>query len=128
MKKIIIIALILILVLLPVITVMAGCAKLVSTEYETVQVEIVDQYHRGSYMTPCRVGKVTTFITHPAVYRITVAYNGVEYSISGHDTWEQYRYMVGMTVPATIETRVYDDGTVKYDIVALGEENPNVPD
>lgn len=120
MHKFLVIALIVLLVLLPVFTIMAGCAELISTEYETVQVKIVDKYHRGSYLTPMRAGKVTTYITHPAVWRITVEYEGVEYSISGHDTYDRYKDMVGETISATLEIRRYDDGTIKYDITELG--------
>ena len=123
MKKFLVIALIVLLVLLPVCVIMAGCAELISTEYETVQVTIVDKHHRGSYITPIHTGKVTTFVTHPAVWRITVEYEGVEYSISGHDTYDQYKDMIGETISATLEIRRYDDGTVKYDITDLGGES-----
>ena len=98
---------------------LAGCAKLINTEYENVEVNIVDEYHRGMYVTPIRAGKVTTMVTHPAVYRITVEYNGVEYTISGSDTYNKYKEKVGKTTIGTLEIRTYDDGTVKYDIIAL---------
>lgn len=117
MKKIFI----LILVLLLGCSILCGCAELISTEYETVQAEIIDEYYRGGYMVPMRVGKVTTMRHVPATYRITVRYEGVEYYFGGHDTWEQYKDMVGETVAATLEIRTYDDGTIKRDITALGE-------
>lgn len=98
---------------------LVGCAKLVSTECENVEVNIVDEYHKGMYMTPVFNGKTTTMITHPAVYRITVEYNGVEYTISGSDTYNKYKEKVGQTATGTLEIRTYDDGTVKYDITAL---------
>ena len=98
---------------------LVGCAKLVSTEYENVEVNIVDEYHRGMYVTPIRAGKVTTMVTHPAVYRITVEYNGVEYTISGSDTYNKYKEKVGQTATGTLEIRTYDDGSVRYDITAL---------
>ena len=98
---------------------LVGCAKLVSTEYKNVEVNIVDEYHRGMYITPVFNGKTTTMITHPAVYRITVEYNGVEYTISGSDTYNKYKEKVGQTVVGTLRIRTYDDGTVKYDITEL---------
>lgn len=70
-------------------------------------------------MTPIRVGKVTTMQTHPAVYRITVKYNDVEYSISGSDTYEKYKEHIGEYTNGTLEIRTYDDGTIKYDILSL---------
>lgn len=99
--------------------VLTGCAKCISTEYENVEVNIVDEYHRGMYVTPIRAGKVTTMVTHPAVYRITVEYNGVEYTISGSDTYNKYKDMVGQTTTGTLEIRTYDNGSVRYDITSL---------
>ena len=98
---------------------LVGCTKLVSTECENVEVSIVDKYYRGMYLTPVFNGKTTTFITHPAVYRITVEYNGVEYTISSSDTYNKYKEKVGQTAIGTLEIRTYDDGSVKYDITAL---------
>ena len=98
---------------------LVGCAKCISTEYENVEVNIVDEYHRGMYTTPMRVGKVTTIQTHPAVYRITVEYNDVEYTISGSDTYNKYKDKVGQTTIGTLEIRIYDDGSVRYDITSL---------
>ena len=37
---------------------LTGCAKLVNTEYKNVEVEIVDEYHRGMYITPIFNGKL----------------------------------------------------------------------
>lgn len=98
---------------------LVGCAKLVSTEYKNVEVNIIDEYHKGMYITPVFNGKTITMITHPAVYRITVEYNGVEYTISGSDTYNKYKEKVGQTAIGTLEIRTYDDGTVKYDITEL---------
>ena len=98
---------------------LTGCAKLVNTECENVEVIIVDKYYREMYMTPVFSGKTLTMITHPAVYRVTVEYNGVEYMISGSDTYKKYKEKIGQTAIGTLEIRTYDDGTVKYDITEL---------
>ena len=96
-----------------------GCAKCINTEYENVEVTIVDKYHRAMWMQPVRAGKVTTFITHPAVWRITVEYNGVEYTVNGSDTYNKYKDKIGQIAVGQFEINTYDDGTVKYDIVSL---------
>ena len=62
---------------------LAGCAKVVKTEESTVQVKITDEYYQNAYMTSVYNGKSFTFVPHPATYRITVQYNGEEYSVSG---------------------------------------------
>lgn len=110
---------ILLLIIAPMI--LTGCAKLVNTEYETVEVTIVDSYHRGAYSIPVRVGKVTTIQHRPAVYRIYVEHNGEQYAFGGYDIWQHYKNMIGCAIPATLEIRTYDDGTVKYEITALEE-------
>ena len=99
--------------------VLSGCAKLVNTAYQKVEVVIMDEYYRGMYITPIFNGKTTTMITHPAVYRITVEYNGVEYTISGSNTYNKYKNKVGETAIGNLEIRTYDDGTVKYEITSL---------
>ncbi len=108
-----------IVVIVCLIFLLAGCKKCINTEYENVEVTIVDEYHRGSYSVPMRIGKVTTIQTHPAVYRITVEYNSIEYTISGSDTYNKYKDKVGQTTTGTLEIRTYDDGSVRYSITEL---------
>ena len=98
---------------------LVGCAKCISTEHESVEVVIVDKYHRGMWMQPIHAGKVTTFITHHAVWRITVEYNGVKYYVNGNDTYNKYKDKIGQTTIGELEIKTYDDGTVEYDIVSL---------
>lgn len=114
MKKILSIAVMLLLVIQ-----LFGCAKCISTKYENVQVTVVDEYHKGTYITPILSGKTVVMHTHPAVYRITVEYNGVDYSINGKEIYENYKDMVGKTVNATLEIKHYDNESVRYDIIEL---------
>lgn len=108
-----------ILVLALMIFSLSGCAKCIDTQYSTVDVKIVDEYYRGMYVTPMKCGKVMTMISHPAVYDITVEYNGTDYVISGSDTYEKYSDKIGEFTTGTIETKSYDDGTVRYNITEL---------
>ena len=100
---------------------LVGCAKLVSTEYENVEVKITDVYYKPSYTTTTYndVLKMPMVQSHPAVYRITVEYNNIEYTISDSDTYNKYKDKVEQTVVGTLRIRTYDDGTVKYDITRL---------
>ena len=113
---------ILLLIILPAV-ILTGCAKLISTDYATVEATIVDEYHRSGYSAPMRVGKVMTLRHIPAVHYITVEYNGIQYNLHGRDVWNQYKDLIGYTVPATMKIDTYDDGTVKHDITAIGGEN-----
>lgn len=96
-----------------------GCAKLIKTEYENVEVTITDKYYRGMYPTPMKIGKTMTIRLHPAVYRITVTYNNIEYVISGENVYEKYKDKIGQTTTGKLEIRTYDDDSVKYDILSL---------
>lgn len=98
---------------------LCGCAKVVSTETTEVEVCIVDEYHRGMYITPIRAGKTTIMQNHPAIYRITVEYNGVEYDINGSDTYNKYNDMVGQNTIAVLEISTYDNGEIKEKIIEL---------
>ena len=98
---------------------LTGCKKCISTETSTAQVKITDKYYRGVYTTPIFNGKTTTIITHPAVYEITVEYNGVKYSISGQKAYNKYCNRVGEYVSGTLETKKYNNGTERYKITEL---------
>jgi len=93
--------------------------KCISTEQKTVEVIIVDEYHRSSYMTPMSAGKVIIMHRHPAVYQITVKYNDTEYTIDEEDTYNRYKNKIGETTTGTLEIRTYEDGSVRYFIVSL---------
>lgn len=98
---------------------LVGCAECISTEYETVEVTIIDEYYYPEWIQPVICGETTSLIVHPAEYRITVEYNGVEYIFNDSDTYDRYEDKVGQTATGTLEIRSYDDGTVKYVIVSL---------
>ena len=97
-----------------------GCAKCIETDVNIEQVQIVDTYHRGEWIQPIIIsGKLYTFIHHSSVYVIIVSYNGVKYEINGEKPYDKYKNRVGEIVNATIEKNSYDDGTIKYSVVAL---------
>jgi hypothetical protein len=100
---------------------LVACAKCISTETSTVQVKITDEYHRAAYTTMHYNSATKTMIpqSHPAVYRITVEYDGVEYDISGSDTYNKYSDKIGEYTNGILQTKKYDDGSVKYNIIEL---------
>lgn len=100
---------------------LTGCAKCINTETSTVQVKITDEYHRAAYTTMYYSPATKTMIpqSHSAEYRITVEYDGIEYNISGSNTYNKYYNQTGEYVNGTLETKKYNDGTVRYSIVDL---------
>lgn len=98
-----------------------GCAKCISTEYENVEVNIVEEYYKPSYTTLIynALLKIPMIQTHSAIYRITVEYNGVKYIISGSDTYLKYKDKINQTAIGKLEIKTYNDGTVRYDIISL---------
>lgn len=96
-----------------------GCAKVVSVTKEDVLVSIVDEHYRHTYMQPIHTGKVTTYITQPAQYKIIVEYGGKQFVIDDRDTYDKYKDHVGEVTTGTLETTTYDNGKVWYDIVSL---------
>ena len=107
--------------LIAVLVTLTGCAKLINTEYKEVDVKITDKYHRAAYATPIRAGKVTSVVTHPAIYRIRVEYNGIEYTLNGSAVYRQYKNKIGQTINGKLKIDTYDDGTIRYNIVEIWE-------
>lgn len=119
MKKMIISLVILIIAILGVTAAITCMPKLESEAEEIVRVTIVDEYHRGTYITPMRSGNSTIMITHPEENEITVRYNGNEYTIDDEKVYEKYCDKVGETATAIMRVKYYNNGKIKYDIVSL---------
>lgn len=117
MKRIRIISILLLTICL--VFVLTGCAKCINTEYKTVEVEIVNEYYKKSYTTYLWTGQAGLPKKHPAIYEITVKYNGEEYTFNDEDTYNKYKDKVGQTTTGTLEIRTYDNGSVRYDIIGL---------
>lgn len=98
---------------------LTGCKKCVSTEYEYVPVKIVDAERRPAYSYPVRVGKTMSIRVVPASYNTVVEYDSVEYSLSSSETYYKYRDKIGKTAKGKLETKRYDDGSMKIRIVSL---------
>lgn len=98
---------------------LVGCAEVVNSERQEVDVVIVDSYHRGAWLQPMYNGKFTTYITHPAVYQITVTYNDIEYTISSQALYNTYKNRIGQTVTGILEIKQYDNGRVTQEIADL---------
>lgn len=117
MKKIIL------LIVITVISAMSlvGCAKCISTETSIVQVKITDSHYEPQSQQPSYnvvLGMVTMDVT-PAEYKTTVEYQGTEYNFYDTKTYDKYSDHVGEYANAVLETKKYDDGTVKYEIIGL---------
>ena len=93
---------------------LTACKKCISKDYVTETVKIVDEYHRGHYITPVRCGKSFSMVSHPAVYMITVDYKGKEYSIDDEETYMEYSTKIDSEAKATFYVKTYDDGSKKY--------------
>lgn len=100
---------------------LSGCAKCISKEEVVREVEIVDNYHRASYLTPTYnyTTKTYNYVSHPPIYRIYVKHDGVEYSVSGSSTYDRYKDKIGETANAGFLLKKYDDGSQKYFILKL---------
>lgn len=96
-----------------------GCARCIDKKQINIQVKIVEEYHRKAYTTLIPCGKSTIVVNYPKIYRITVEYDGDEYSIDDEETYKKYKKSVGKMATAILETKIYDDGTEKRDIIKL---------
>lgn len=103
---------------------LAGCTKpaeVESTEDSTVQVKIVDEYYRDSYMTSIHNVKSFRYTPCLTVYHISVEYNGKQYCLTDKESYELYHDKIGETADALLRTTKWDNGNVSYDIVGLAK-------
>lgn len=97
--------------------VLTGCAKCISTETSTVKVKVTDKYYKAAHTTMYYNPAACTYYTlrDPAVYEITVEYDGKKYEFSGRDTYDKYSKRIGEYVNGTLRTKKYDNGkTIRY--------------
>lgn len=98
---------------------LAGCSRLISTEYKDVEVKIVDCYHRDEYTTFVCRGKSIVPIRHSEVNAVTVSYDDNQYVIEGAEVYYKYKDKIGETVTGVLEIKNYEDGTKRFDIISL---------
>ena len=96
-----------------------GCATVVSTEQETVQVKVVDECYKDSWTQMMQCGEVLVPIIHDAQYKIKVEYNGEIYTIDDYSTYNKYCDKISEYAYGILETTIYDDGTVRNRIIGL---------
>ena len=107
MKKLIILFLIFTIFL-------TGCAKLINTESEVVEAEVVYTYHRDVMILPRRVGKITIMTTYPARYEVTVQYNNIKTIIKSQELYEQVK--IGDKVSCNLITKYYDNNSIEKEL------------
>ena len=98
---------------------LVGCRKCISTETSVVQVKVVDKYYQAAYITMFWNGKSMMPVSHPAIYKIMVEYDGANYNIYGSIVYDQYSNRIGEYVNGILATKKYDDGSIKRDILNL---------
>lgn len=86
---------------------LAGCAECLNTEHKEVEVTIVDAYYRSGWVQPIISGKVISSIYHPDQHKITVGYDGKEYTIDDEDTYKKFKDKIGQTTTGILEIRTY---------------------
>ena len=109
MKKIISLILVIAIILL------VGCADVVKTDTQEVEVIVIDEHHRNAWVQPC--GR--TWISHPAQYQITVLYDSVQYTINDSKTYYKFKDKIGDKAIGVLKISTYDDGSIKQDITKL---------
>jgi YHS domain-containing protein len=102
-----------IIIVLCLILTLNGCAKIINTEYEDVEVTVIDSYYDPEWFQPA------VLITHSATYEITVEYDGKIFYFSGSEIYDRYKDKVGETVTGVLATYTYDDGSTKKVITEL---------
>lgn len=110
-----------ILITLCFVITLIGCAECISTETTEVQVIVKSEYYKPTSSTVMYnpMLKMPMIQSEPEEYEITVEYNGIEYKFTDENTYNRYKDKIGETVIGVLETRKYDDGTIKNKIIEI---------
>ena len=102
---------------------LTACGPAVTlTEYDDVEVELIELYYKPPIVIPVRAGKVTIMSTRPAIYRVTVKFSEKEYNVYGSKNYKLCKNKEKYTkLKAVLETKHYEDGTVSISIKELKE-------
>lgn len=102
------------LLLLVVVLLLSGCAisKEVKRESENVIGVVVNTNYTPARIIPINCGKVITFISQPASYRVVVEYNGIQKVFDNSFLYNNYK--AGDNINLTLITIYYDNDEVRY--------------
>lgn len=98
---------------------LAGCKEVTNVEQKTVSVLVVDEFFSPAWVQPIRAGKVTTVISHPARYSITVEYQGERYNLNTASAYKTYKNKIGQKSEAILKIYTYEDGTKTEEIIEI---------
>ena len=104
------------LLLLAVALLLSGCAipKEVKRENENVIGVVVSTNYTPARIIPINCGKVITFMSQPASYRVTVEYNGIRQVFD--DSFLYNNYKAGDNINLTLITIYYNNDEVRYKV------------
>lgn len=98
---------------------LTGCATIINKEYEDVEVLITREYYKHPWKETTLVNQTPITKMHNATYCITVKYMNKTYNLKDEDSYSKYSGKVGETVIAVKEDTIYDDGSIKSNIIKL---------
>lgn len=99
-----------------------GCTELINTETQEVDATVTDIYHQAMWLQPIKCGKITTYITHPAQYKVTFVYEDITLTVDDKELYDRYKDKIGTTVKCDLITEYYDDNSVRQKL-ELKEKN-----
>ena len=101
---------------------LVGCAKVTNTETTVVDGTVIGTQHISARMTPVKVGKVITFVRHPAKNYVDIQYNDITISVNDSELYDYYNDHIGETIECNLITDYYDNGKTKTRLEVRGDE------
>lgn len=108
------------LLLLVVALLLSGCVipKEVKRESENVIGVVVSTNYTPARIIPINCGKVITFMSQPASYRVVVEYNGIRKVFD--DSFLYNNYKAGDNINLTLITIYYNNGDLRQNLERSG--------
>lgn len=91
-----------------------GYNEVIKEETIKAKIKIIDKKYRASYSTMIFTGKASIPVHHPAEYKVTCKYKGVESTINDKDFYNKVDINEEVTI--NLHVKYYEDNTISFEI------------
>lgn len=91
-----------------------GYNEVIKEETIKAKIKIIDKKYRASYYTMVFTGKASIPVHHPAKYKVTYKYKGIEYTINDKDFYNKVD--INEKVMVNLHVKYYEDNTTSFEI------------
>jgi hypothetical protein len=116
---------IVLILIIIVISILQGCAKVVSSETKDIKGTVISTEYRGSYSTTTFIMSGNTMIPityiSPEEYNVTINADGTEFHVDNEEFYNICKGKEDKEVSCKIKVERYDDNEERKNLIYVGE-------